>query len=196
MSIYTVCKEGNLQEFMTHLENEKQDSLNWGKLMIFACKSENVKLVEYILPLYKKYHIIDNIWPYEDILSTCLHYCCSNDNLELVNTIMNYEKINKNQYLYTSCKGGYIVVVKHLVLLGANNYNLGLCGSLEKNHLDIAEYMVSLGADLNSLSKEYKNNYLLTKVINNKYNKIKDNENVFEFIDLDFHLKLKICNYL
>lgn len=166
-----------------------------------ACKSGNKELVENLINNSDySFMVLYNCWPYENLIGRCIYNSCYLGNLEIVELLI--EKCmsnNLDEYLYGSCRGGHLNIINYIIDKGATNFNWGILGAIENNHMEIAEYMASLGAstDFNfSFNIEYRRKYVLHLAYKDKFKKYKDKENVFKYLNFNDDIKTKICEFI
>ncbi len=107
------------------------------KALVYACKSDNKDLVEYILSIiYFVYNHSENAF----------NIACQRGNIEIINFLINDGYYNYNNGLEGACEGGHNEVIKIMITLGATDYNGGLVGACRGGHNDIIKIMIDLGA--------------------------------------------------
>lgn len=134
------CKAGNFDIFIMYTEKVCWDDNFLNDCMLYACKSSNYEMVEYLLNKgaanFKKFDA-----------NKCLTNACKGGCTQIVNRMIELGANTWNMALYYACKGGHIHIIKLMLLKNIDIAKIGhLCLGVacEKNHIHVINLLLTM----------------------------------------------------
>ena len=114
---------------------------NWNYGFHLACKFNRLHIAKYMISKGAIH------------LGEQLYWACRNQNIEMINLILLYEKKLKlhdlNCGLGGACEANNTNLVDLMISLGANNFDMGLMHACKRGNMGFATYMISKGGNIN-----------------------------------------------
>ena len=93
-------------------------------------------------------YLIRRILTTKDILNSYLYEICKNgENIKLIKKIIELGADDFNMGLGGACYGSHKIIVKFMIECGAYDFNMGLSGACQGGNKDLVEFMIECGAN-------------------------------------------------